>query len=70
MYTKPVTYEEEDDGEDAGEEKEGDAVHQHVGGVVHPGHRRRKQIVQISRVCSAITFDFSGSGPIIIFTNE
>ncbi len=47
---KPVTYEEEDGGEDTGEEEEGDAVHQHVRGVVHPGHRRRKQIVQISLV--------------------
>ncbi len=27
--TKPLTYEEEDDGQDAGEEEEGDAVHQH-----------------------------------------
>ncbi len=30
MYTKPVTYEEEDDGQDAGEEEEGEAVHQHI----------------------------------------
>ncbi len=28
--TKPVTYEEEDGGEDGGEEEEGDAVHQHI----------------------------------------
>jgi hypothetical protein len=48
--TKPVTYEEEEKGEDTGEEEEGEAVDQHVRGVVHPGHRRRKQIVQISLV--------------------
>ncbi len=62
-----MTYEEEDCGEDAGEEKEGEPVHQHVGGVVHPGHRRRKQTVQISLLCSVITFDFSGFGSIITF---
>ena len=57
--TKPVIYEEEDGRQDAGEEEEGESVHQHVRGVVHPGHRRRKQIVQISLVCSAYsTFDF------------
>ncbi len=54
MYTKPVTYEEEDGGQEAGEEEEGEAVHQHVGGVVHPGHRRRKQTVQIS-LCAPLT---------------
>ncbi len=62
-----MTYEEEDAGQDAGQEEEGEAVHQDVGGVVHPGHRRRKQTVQISLVCSTITFDFAGSGSIISF---
>ncbi len=65
-----MTYEEEDDGQDAGEEEEEEAVDQHVRGVVHPGHRRRKQIVQISLVLhlhSYSTFYFSGSRQIITF---
>jgi hypothetical protein len=66
--TKPVIYEEEDGRQDAGEEEEGEAVHQHVGGVVHPGHRRRKQTVQIS-LCAPLTvlLIFFGSGTIITF---
>jgi hypothetical protein len=61
-----VTYEEEDGGQDAGEEEEGEAVHQHVGGVVHPGHRRRKQTVQISQVLRDY-FRFFRNGSIITF---
>ena len=46
LLKEPVINVKKDAADGGGEEEEEQAVHHHIRGVVHPGHRRRKQTVQ------------------------